>query len=249
MSPPCETCGAPTRLVGIEDEDRLATYECADCSHFQVEHQASDGAADDSELRAFALREMRHRAQNLITVIQSIARLTLRSCDASETYKFQQRLVALGRAHTLTADAAWQGAPLSDIIACEFAAFPDNLTASGCEVVLGPEAVQQFSLIVHELTTNAIKHGSLSVLTGRVCITGKIEGTNGSSLFRFIWQETGGPTTWPPERKGFGSIMLEHAARNLGSAAMEFAPSGLRYELTIPFSAFAPPAARASAAE
>ena len=147
---------------------------------------------------------------------------------------------ALGRAHTMLAEAGWQGASLAEILQRQCAAFSNNLVATGCEIVLRPEAAQQFALIVHELATNAIKHGCLSVLTGRVAAEGKMEGTNGTSSFRFTWQKIGGPTVIPPERNGFGSTVLVQGARTISpNVAMDFFPAGLRYELQVPMSALA----------
>jgi PAS domain S-box-containing protein len=181
--------------------------------------------------------ELRHRAQNLITVIQTIARRSLRRSDPGERQEFLDRLVALGRAHALLADAAWQGAPLSEIIEREFAAFSSRVSASGCDVMLSPSAAQQFALIIHELATNAVKYGSLSVASGRVSVEWNVERCDNGDVFRLAWRETGGPPVRPPGRKGFGSTILVEATRGIcGNGAMDFAPSGLGYELAVPLS-------------
>lgn len=243
MPPACEKCGWETRLVGCETDPEsglgdLHTYECGTCGHFQVSIEIGDGAARQAR-QQLLLHEMNHRTQNLIAVIQGIARLTLRNGDTNERRQFNERLMALGRAHRMLAEAAWRGASLSEILDRELAAFSNNLAATGCDVVLNPAAAQQFALIIHELATNAIKHGSLSVHSGRVAVEGRIEYGEGKKAFRFTWQEIGGPTVIPPERRGFGSSVLVQGARSFSrDVAMDFFPSGLRYELQVPMSAF-----------
>jgi PAS domain S-box-containing protein len=186
------------------------------------------------------VNELRHRAQNLITVIQTIALRSLQKVDAKEKQEFLDRLVALGRAHALLADAAWRGAPLKEILDRGFAAFSSRVVWSGCDIVLSPAAAQQFALIVHELATNAVKHGSLSATDGRVAVECSIEQAEGSELFRFAWRESDGPPVAQPARKGFGSTILVEAARGIGrEVAMAFEPTGLRYVLTMPLGAIA----------
>ncbi len=181
-------------------------------------------------------RELQHRAQNLLAVIQGIAKRSLSL--AAEREVFNARLMALGRANAMLAEAAWEGAPLAEILQRQFTAFSQQLTISGCDIVLSPAATQQFALIVHELATNAIKYGALSLLGGRILIEGKIEGLDGARVFSFVWREAGGPAVLPPTRRGFGSTILLDSTRAISQkVAMNFTPQGLSYELTVPLSA------------
>jgi PAS domain S-box-containing protein len=120
----------------------------------------------------FLISELEHRAKNLFAVVQSIVNHTLIEGQtlAGAKVVLTGRLNALAQAHALLAEAAWQGAPLAEIIQRVFAGFSKRFDLSGCEIVLNTPATQQFALAVHELATNATKYGALSVPNGRVSI-------------------------------------------------------------------------------
>ena len=147
------------------------------------------------ERQQFLIRELQHRTQNLFMVIQSVARSSfvepLSLTEASDV--FGGRLHALAQTHRLLADAAFEGAQLSEIVRRELAPFSDHLSLSGDDILVHTLAAQQFALTVHELTTNAIKYGALSVPTGRVAVAFDVERAKGQSTFSFLWKETGGP--------------------------------------------------------
>jgi PAS domain S-box-containing protein len=184
----------------------------------------------------FLIRELHHRSQNLFAVIQAIATRSLSEGQTVTEAKraFEGRLHALARAHKMLADAAWQRAPLAEIIDRELNAFAKHLRVSGCEIFVNTPAAQQFALIIHELATNAVKYGALSAPQGRVLIEGKIERVNGEHIFSMLWQESGGPAVHRPKHKGFGSVILLDSARKFGRhATLSFDPEGLRYELQL----------------
>ena len=127
----------------------------------------------------------------------------------------------------------WEGANLQKIIFAGVGAFSSRLTVSGCDLVVKREAAQQLVLIFHELAINAFKHGALSSPHGAAFIAGRVDRDKG--LFEVIWSEEGGPPVAEPTRRGFGSTILQHAARQLAEeVTLEYRPSGLRYELRIP---------------
>jgi two-component sensor histidine kinase len=102
-------------------------------------------------------------------------------------------------------------------------------------VLVSPSATQQFALIAHELATNALKYGALSVPQGRVSIQGKVERVNGTGQLLFIWKESGGPPASAPSRKGFGSVILMDVAKQwAGEVSADFSDDGLTYSLRIP---------------
>jgi two-component sensor histidine kinase len=192
------------------------------------------------ERQQFLLRELQHRTQNLFTVIQSVARSTLvEPLSLAEAAKvLDGRLHALAGTHRLLADAAFEGAQLSEIVRWELAPFSDYLSLSGDDILVHTLAAQQFALTVHELTTNAIKYGALSAPTGRVSVVFDVERANGASTFTFLWKETGGPKVTLPKRKGFGSVILLEGAKQFAEhVALEFEPDGLRYAARFPLSA------------
>jgi PAS domain S-box-containing protein len=183
----------------------------------------------------FLIRELQHRTQNLFTVIQSIVNSSLR--DEHTLVEAKQaldgRLRALAQTHSLLADAAWEGAPLAEIIKQTLGSFSDRLSICGCDIILNTPAAQQFALAVHELATNAVKYGALSVPNGRVAIACMIERTNENGNLSFLWKETDGPPiVFPPTRKGFGSVILLDRAKQFGQhVKLDYDPEGVRYEL------------------
>ena len=184
------------------------------------------------ELQAFLIRELQHRTMNLFAVIQSIVRRTLGDSRGRAKDVLNARLQALARAYSMLAEAAWEGAPLDEIIRRELAGFTDHVSISGCNIVLNAQAVQQFALIAHELATNAVKYGALSAPDGHISIEGSIERVNDQRTFSFLWVETGGPKAKAPRRKGFGSSILLDSAKQFGeSVRLDYSPQGLRYEL------------------
>ena len=192
------------------------------------------------ERQQFLVRELEHRAKNLFAVIQSIVSRTLIDGQTLATGReaLIGRLNALAQAHSLLAEAAWQGAPLVEIIQRQLAAFSKRFNLSGCDIVLNTPATQQFALVIHELATNAMKYGALSVPNGRVSIDCDVRRASEDGAFTFSWKEIGGPTVSAPRRKGFGSTILLDGAKQFGAkASLNYEPKGLRYELRFPLSA------------
>jgi two-component sensor histidine kinase len=98
--------------------------------------------------------------------------------------------------------------------------------------------VQTFALVLHELATNAAKHGALSNGAGNVSVSWSIAGAEDGDRFRFEWREEDGPAVEPPTRKGFGSSLLESAiAVESVHPRLSFSPDGFRYEIDAPLSA------------
>src|ERR1700750_3116980 len=124
----------------------------------------------------------------------------------------EMRLAALARTHAMLADSGWTGAPLEQIVSEELTSFVNQVSCTGCSLLLNTPAAQSFALIIHELATNAVKHGALSTPGGRIAIRGREQDHNGVRLFQFEWTETGGPAVREPERKGFGSSILNGMA-------------------------------------
>jgi PAS domain S-box-containing protein len=182
--------------------------------------------------------EVDHRAKNLLATIQAMVLLTKR--DTRSVGEFAATLIgrlhAMGRAHDLLARDKWTGASLHDVIRNEFQAYAGidgtRLSVVGEDTRLSARAAQTLSLALHELTTNAAKHGALSVPGGRVEIRSAV---NGQEL-QLTWTETGGPEVSPPSAQGFGSVIVERSiAHELGGAAeLQFEPSGLRCHMRIP---------------
>jgi two-component sensor histidine kinase len=188
------------------------------------------------EHQQFLFGELRHRSGNLLTVVQGIVSRTLvESHTVSEARQaLETRLAALARTHAMLADRGWTGAPLGQIVSQELLSFTNQVTCIGCDLVVNTPAAQTFALIIHELATNAVKHGALSRPEGRVTIQGRTELCEGNNLFQFAWIEAGGPTVEPPQRRGFGSSILSGMAKRFAKIVeMSYRPEGFTYELQV----------------
>jgi two-component sensor histidine kinase len=193
------------------------------------------------ERQLFLIRELEHRTKNFFAVFHAIVNRSLVEPHTLAEAKaiLSGRLQALAQAHAMLADAAWRGAPLTDIIRKQLAGFAENnLSISGCDLNVNTPAAQHFALAVHELATNATKYGALSVPHGHVSIKCNVERSNGHSTFSFMWKESGGPPVVPPTHNGFGSSFLLNSAKQFGPhVALNYEPDGLRYEVRFPLRA------------
>lgn len=154
------------------------------------------------------MRELDHRAKNVLAVVQSVVNLT--KADTIEDFiaAVRGRVAALARTHTLLAENRWEGADLATLIEDELEPYRDGtarISVSGPAIDVAPEHVQSLGMIVHELATNAVKYGALSVAEGRVEIRWELLG---SRDLRISWRELGGPPVEAPVRYGFGSKMI-----------------------------------------
>jgi len=185
------------------------------------------------EVQQLVVRELHHRTKNLLAVVQVVANRSLEETKTIAEAKLvlNGRLTVLAQAYDMLADAKWQGAPLSEIIERQLSGMSSRVMVTGCDVVVTASAAQQFALIVHELTTNALKYGALSVPDGRVAIEGKIDR---DGLYLFAWKETGGPSISAPSRRGFGSVILIDSAKQFSEHVVADYPStGLIYTLSV----------------
>jgi two-component sensor histidine kinase len=209
--------------------------------------RARQDVSKAEEHQKFLLRELQHRTQNLFAVVQSIAVRSLVEGQTLDQTKavIAGRLRALARTHAILAGAAWEGAPLAEILRREFEdGFADCVDIGGCDVVVNEKAAHQFALIFHELATNAIKYGALSAPQGRISIVGGVEQASGAPRFALLWSERGGPPAAQPARKGFGSVVLLDAAKQFGmQVGITYDPQGLIYRLDVPLQDIVPGAA------
>jgi two-component sensor histidine kinase len=188
------------------------------------------------EHQQFLLGELRHRSRNLFTIVQGIVSRTLMVSQSlrRQAKHSKTRLGSLARTHAILADGEWTGAPLEQIVLEELTSFLDQVSCIGCTLILNTPAAQTFSLVIHELATNALKHGALSRPEGRVTIQGRIRSCEGPDVFQFSWIESGGPVVERPHRKGFGSSILEGMAKRFAQhAEATHRPEGLIYKLDV----------------
>lgn len=175
-------------------------------------------------------RELQHRTKNLLAVIQAIASASLQESQGREA--FFSRLHALARAQDLIINAAGRGALMKDIVRNAIESFgAPRVFIDGPEVFLNPNAAQGFALIMHELATNAAKHGAMTTDSGTVSVRWSVDASSEPALL-FRWQERGGPPAMPPKRKGFGTVLLERAVATAGEPPhFGYSPEGFTYEV------------------
>jgi PAS domain S-box-containing protein len=194
------------------------------------------------ERQALLMRELDHRAKNALAVVQAALRLTPRDDPQSYARTVEGRVRALARAHSMLAEARWEGAELRALLEGELAPFLAGQRAelSGASVALPAQAAQGLAMAVHELATNAVKHGALSAPGGRIAVSWRVEGDGGGGAppwLRLRWAEAGGPSVGgPPARQGFGSRVLEATVRTQlgGAVRLGWEPAGLVCELEVP---------------
>jgi PAS domain S-box-containing protein len=180
------------------------------------------------------IRELQHRTKNMLAVIQSITSNTLRrSQDLDSAHEaLIGRLHALAHAQEFVASGATGGAPLRELIEAVLSSFGARATLSGYPIVTGNAFAQMFALVVHELATNAAKHGSLSSSEGRVLISWNIDNVGDEPSLHFSWVEQGGPPVRGERGDGFGTQLLAM----VGKPELAFKPEGFEYALTIAMS-------------
>jgi len=177
------------------------------------------------------INELNHRVKNTLATVQSMASQTLRGeSDPDVVYeKLEARLLGLSQAHDVLTRERWHGAELRDVAERALGPFAGATTGQirieGPAAWLAPGAALSMALIFHELATNAVKYGALSVPEGRVELTWMLEGP----ALTVTWAEAGGPPVTPPTRRGFGTRLIERGLRGelRGSVAMTYAPEGL----------------------
>ena len=148
------------------------------------------------------------------------------------------RLTGLAKTNDLLTQSSWVGANLRTLLCGELDIYDDEvgerIKLDGPEVALSPRLAVSLSMVVHELTTNAVKYGALSLSEGQLAVTWRLSGEGGNRRLTLTWVESKGPPVTPPTRKGFGSKMIQEAlARELNAdVRVEYQPEGLRISLS-----------------
>jgi two-component sensor histidine kinase len=184
-------------------------------------------------------READHRTKNLLALAQATVHLTNGETAAELKVAIEGRLRALANAHTLLAQSRWAGADLRNLALEELSPYcaanygEDSSRAriEGPSLTLEQQPAQAIALALHELTTNAVKYGALSVPSGRIALTWRLQSVNRLAV---RWVETGGPQVTPPTRQGFGTRVMTRICEQLnGALNFEWRADGLICDITI----------------
>jgi two-component system CheB/CheR fusion protein len=186
------------------------------------------------------IAELQHRTRNLLTVVQSIAQQTIGKGDSLE--QFTSRLAALGRVQSMVSRGQTDAVDLGELVRLELdslgALQEGRVRISGARLALPFELLQTFGLAVHELTTNALKHGALKQPKGSLSVSWDVRQDEKQSLLLFDWKEAGVAISAAPKRRGFGRELIERALAFTAHAksSLTFGPDGLacHIELVLP---------------
>ena len=181
-------------------------------------------------------REAEHRAKNVLATVQAIVNLTEAETVADYKSAVEGRIQALANVHTLFVKSNWSGAELHDLVTKELAPYRKGdgtrVAIEGPALALEPNTAQTIAVVVHELTTNAVKYGALSVIEGRIIVSWT---HNSSGRLVLRWTETGGPAVSTPTRKGVGTrVMASMIKQAGGEIRSDWHPTGLLCEISIP---------------
>ncbi|MCJ2019495.1 GAF domain-containing protein [Methylobacterium sp. E-065] len=184
--------------------------------------------------------ELSHRMKNTLAMVQAIATQTMRNAvdlDAAQN-TLSARLIALGRAHDMLLDQTGASADLAEVLREALAIHDDaqvgRLQLEGPAVKVGSKAALSLALVIHELATNAVKYGALSTADGYVQVRWSIEPTDMRATLHLRWSEHGGPPVTPPQRRGFGSRLIERGLAGSigGEVALSYPPEGVVCEVS-----------------
>jgi two-component sensor histidine kinase len=223
--------GAPRWLSARGEVERDAAGQATALVGFAVDITERHAIEAHREL---LLDELNHRVKNTLAVVQSIANQTFKQGGDVQSLReaFDGRLTALASAHAILTRTQWEYLPLRGIAleairACGIAEWRARI--EGPDITLTPKPAIAFALAFHELCTNAVKYGAISKDEGRIDLSWRIATGAPDGALEVQWRESGGPRVTEPQRRGFGSAMIERvlAQETNGEVDMSFAPEGL----------------------
>lgn len=176
------------------------------------------------------VHELQRRTNNLLTIVQSIAQRSLSTDRSLAQGKeiFEVRLQALAKTHHRLTNSNVDAVSLDEIVRSELEAFSSRTSIQGAPILLSYEQAQRFSLAIHELATNAVKHGALSAPGGKIQIAWILTKDGSQPVINFRWKETGGPRRpVVPIQQGFGSVLLR---TTFAGVRLNYAPEGFTCE-------------------
>jgi PAS domain S-box-containing protein len=182
------------------------------------------------------VREVNHRAKNVLSVADAMAHRTVANSPEEYVERISERIRALAAHQDLLVRSEWHGVEIGALVRVQLSHFADligsRIAMQGAKLRLKAASAQAIGLAFHELATNAAKYGALSTETGRVDVGWGTEG----ETFTMNWAERNGPSVSLPQRRGFGTVVMkEMAERSVdGRVELDYAPSGVTWRLTCP---------------
>lgn len=208
---------------------------------------ASFDRSQSEERLQLLLHELVHRSKNILTLVQAMIRQLGRENKSIPEFQKEvdHRLRGLGMSIRALAEVQWQGLPIRKLIETHLEVFgtvAHRVLLIGDDFMLSPEAAQNFGLVIHELTTNSIKYGALSVPIGKITVRWQPFEKDGRQMIHLVWTETGGPPASEPSRKGFGTTVIKRHAEGAfgGQVLTEYREAGFEWTLEAPMRYFTP---------
>ena len=183
------------------------------------------------ETEKLLLREVQHRSNNLLTVVQAIAHQTFSGAKSFDDAKkaFEGRLLSLAQCNKQITKSITGEVRLRGIVHLQVEPFAGRVSAHGPDISIGPQQAQNLSMLLHELVTNAAKHGALRRPSGKVEITWLLNRFH--EALQLTWQERDGPPVTAPRHSGFGTMLLK---ATFPKARLEYQPGGLLCQVDVP---------------
>ncbi|MGH1574983.1 sensor histidine kinase [Methylobacterium sp. P31] len=207
------------------------------------QHQARaylDERDRTAERQSLLIRELHHRVKNTLATVQGLLGASARAATNIDTFyaAFSSRIISLAKTHNLLTEDYWQQASLREMLENELGPYNDagrrRIRLDGPKVELIGDLAVPLGMAFHEMTTNAAKHGSLSVPEGRIEVIWEVRQAADRRLLVLDWWEFDGPTVQKPTRRGFGSSLLQRVLKVQCEAEIEtdYRPTGLHFHMT-----------------
>ncbi|WP_336492648.1 sensor histidine kinase [Methylobacterium nigriterrae] len=195
-----------------------------------------------AERQTLLIRELHHRVKNTLATVQGLLGASARSATSVENFysSFSARIISLAKTHNLLTEDYWQQASLREMLENELGPYNDaggtRIQLDGPRIELIGDLAVPTGMAIHELATNAAKHGALSVPEGRIKVTWDVRCADTKRILALDWRELGGPLVQQPTRKGFGSTLLQRVLKVQCEAeiAFDFQSSGLHFRMEAP---------------
>ncbi len=192
--------------------------------------------------QALLVRELHHRVRNTLATVQGVMNSTARTAETIEDYQwaFSGRISSLARTHSLLTEEIQQFVSFPNLLRQEIGAYadgaPDRVVLEGPDVELPSQLAVPLGMTIHELATNAYRHGALSVPDGQVTVAWTVVPAKDKRVLTCRWTESGGPTVTPPARQGFGSMILTRVLSQQIGAKVDasYSPQGFELRADIP---------------
>lgn len=227
-------------IITVESRQEIMTASDGRILVLETNRDITERKHAEEKIRLL-MREVNHRSKNLLAVVQAVANQTARGRSPHDfALRFGERLLGLAASHDLLVHNAWRGVDLGELVSSQLAHFRDmigrQISLDGPKLQVTAAAAQSLGMALHELTTNAAKHGALTTRKGRLAIAWWMSGEDESARLHLRWTETGGPPVSPPPARGFGTrVLVEMTQAALqGKVTLDYRPEGLVWEVTAP---------------